>query len=56
MIKDFFANLIRSMKDVIPADQTYQSLVEDDNNNNLGGNLGLDQYNEDSYLLNDDLK
>ena len=56
MIKDLFVNLIKTMKEVIP-DRTYQSLPEDDNQ--PYGNSAIDSFvrgNEDSFVVNDDLK
>lgn len=57
MIKDLFNNLIQTMKEVIPADRTYQSLPDDEFLQH--GNSVVDsdvRGNEDSYVLNDDLK
>ena len=57
MIKDFFSNLIQTMREVIPADRTYQSLPDDDAL--PYGNSAVDSFvrgNEDSYVLNEDLK
>jgi hypothetical protein len=57
MIKDLFNNLIQTMKEVIPADRTYQSLNDDEfmqyGNSVVDSNV---RGNEDSYVLNDDLK
>ena len=57
MIKDLFNNLLQTMKEVIPADRTYQSLNDDEfmqyGNSVVDSNV---RGNEDSYVLNDDLK